>query len=373
MKPVVRPPSAESQLAFLGKLQRLFAEGDFTATYKFALLTALADLAVAHGSDDGAALTLSNRQIAECFVSLYWQHAMPYGAGRSGSTPGVLLQNLGEQAVVVKAISEFRNRTGAHSLVQARAVPEFMVLVAKVAGTVSSQPLKYLQNFGGGTDAFIYEREGRGSIRLLPGVTYCLRRFYPLIQQLSRAEWIAHIKGNQRNHGILGQSDDLEDFLFSTSRQSLDAMGAGLRKLDGDRCFYCGGKLGKADVDHFIPFSLYPRDLAHNFLLAHPACNRSKSDALAARSHLERWVQRLETLSGDITQIGRDAGIPADINLTSHVGQWAYESAATSAARAWIAPRKFELVDASHLNLLRDAVIRSTVKSTEPPGVHLAE
>ena len=50
------PPSADQQLAFLTKLQRLFAEGDFTATYKFALLIALSDLAVELGADDGAEL-----------------------------------------------------------------------------------------------------------------------------------------------------------------------------------------------------------------------------------------------------------------------------------------------------------------------------
>ena len=53
---VIPPPSAEAQLAFLAKLQRLFAEGDFTATYKFALLIALADIAVEIGSDDGGEL-----------------------------------------------------------------------------------------------------------------------------------------------------------------------------------------------------------------------------------------------------------------------------------------------------------------------------
>ena len=46
-------PSPEAQLQFLSKLQRLFAEGDFTATYKFALLMALADLAIELGADDG--------------------------------------------------------------------------------------------------------------------------------------------------------------------------------------------------------------------------------------------------------------------------------------------------------------------------------
>lgn len=351
MNPVVPPPSADQQLAFLAKLQRLFAEGDFTATYKFALLTALADLAVAHGCDDGAALCLSNRQIAACFVTLYWRHAMPYGTGRPGANPGVLVQNLGEQAAVVKAIGDFRHRTGATSVVQAKVLPEFADLVAKVAVTVSAQPLKYLQNFGGGADLFLYEREGRGAIRLLPCVAYCLRRFYPLIQQLSRAEWMAHIKGNQRNHSILGDSDDLEDFLFSTSRQSLAAIGAGLRKLEGNHCFYCGGKVHDADVDHFVPFSLYPRDLAHNFVLAHPACNRSKSDALAAKPHLERWLERLDRHGSDFIQVGRDAGLPAENDVTMHVVKWAYEGAVASAARAWVAPRKFETIDTSYLRL----------------------
>ena len=47
-------PTPEFQLEFLSKLQRLFTEGDFTATYKFALLVSLADLAVEYGQDDDA-------------------------------------------------------------------------------------------------------------------------------------------------------------------------------------------------------------------------------------------------------------------------------------------------------------------------------
>ena len=37
---------AIEELQFLRKLQRLLAEGDFVATYKFALLNALADLSL---------------------------------------------------------------------------------------------------------------------------------------------------------------------------------------------------------------------------------------------------------------------------------------------------------------------------------------
>lgn len=127
--------------------QRLFAEGDFTASYKFALLISLADLAVELGADDWAELTLTNR---------------------------------------------------------CRTDPAFAGLLAKVAAVVSAQPLNYLQNFGGIADPFLYVRSARGDITLLHGVAYCLRRFYMLVQQMSRTRWVEHIKANRRNHAILG-------------------------------------------------------------------------------------------------------------------------------------------------------------------------
>ena len=43
----------ERQVYFLKQLQRVLSEGSFVASYKFALLHALADLAVTHGDDSG--------------------------------------------------------------------------------------------------------------------------------------------------------------------------------------------------------------------------------------------------------------------------------------------------------------------------------
>ena len=51
----------EFQLAFLNKIQRLFAEGDFTASYKYALLIAIADIAVESGRDDDQTLAILHR------------------------------------------------------------------------------------------------------------------------------------------------------------------------------------------------------------------------------------------------------------------------------------------------------------------------
>jgi 5-methylcytosine-specific restriction endonuclease McrA len=365
-------PTPEEQLTFLAKLQRVFAEGDFAATYKFALLISLADLAVEVGSDDGRELTLSNCQIAEKFIYLYWRQAVDYGTGRAGAAPGVLVQNRGAQAAVVAAIARFRSTHSAPTPQHARTMSDYSLLLSSVTQTVSAQPLNYLQNFGGVTDEFIYERFGRGMVRLKRGVGYSLRRFHPLIQQLARSHWVGHIKGNRRNYPILGDTgDDLEEFLFATPRQSLLLLAIGLRKVDGPRCFYCGDGLSTTDVDHFVPFAQYPRDLAHNFVLAHPSCNRSKSDTLAARPHLERWLERLDQRDESLSEIGRAAGLIADAKVTRRVAAWGYTSAMASGGRAWLAPNLYEPIDPGYKAyfLGQGAVSTATMSSDEdfPP------
>lgn len=344
------PPSPKAQLAFLTKLQRLFSEGDFTATYKFALLVALADMSVECGADDGRELLLSKRQIADRFVELYWRQSAPYGTGRLGSSVGILVQNGGSQAAVVKAISEFRARFNVASAQAARTLTApYNALLAAVTKTVSAQPIECLQNLANATEEFLYRDEKNGWIRLKSGVAYCLRRFQPLVQQLARAHWVDHVKRNRMNQPILGDADDLEAFLFETPRQSLALLAVGLRKLDGDKCFYCGGRTTVADVDHFIPFSQYPRDLAHNFVLAHPRCNRSKSDTLAAKPHLERWLQRLMSRADDLVQIGLEAGMGADSEISRQVAAWGYTNAHSSGGRAWVAAERYEVVDETYL------------------------
>ena len=80
-----RPPTPEQQLRFLRQFQRLLDEGSFVATYKFALLHAIADLCVAKGDDSGAPLELSTEDIAERFVELYWPQSVPFLRGGDGA------------------------------------------------------------------------------------------------------------------------------------------------------------------------------------------------------------------------------------------------------------------------------------------------
>jgi hypothetical protein len=96
-------PTPEEQVRFLRDVQRLLAEGLFVASYKYALLHALADLAVLKGEDSGAPLGLSTRDIAAQFVELYWRQCRPFQAG--GVAQGLVLQqNTGKQAAIISQI-----------------------------------------------------------------------------------------------------------------------------------------------------------------------------------------------------------------------------------------------------------------------------
>jgi len=97
------PPTPEEQVAFLRNIQRLLDEGIFTASYKFALLHAIADLCVLQGDDSGAPLELTIRDIAKNFVELYWQQSRPFES--SGKSTGIVLaQNRGGRAAVITRV-----------------------------------------------------------------------------------------------------------------------------------------------------------------------------------------------------------------------------------------------------------------------------
>lgn len=331
--------SPEFQLTFLNKIQRLFAEGDFNASYKYALLVTIADIAVESGRDDAQPLAISHRRLGEKFIELYWQQAAPFKDG------GVLIQSHGVQATVISNILQFKSQ--ASTVKAARSAVGFKSLLTKVTRIVVDNPVFHIQNLGGIRDQFLFE-SGTESITLLPGVAYCLRRFQPLVQQLARSHWVDHIKRNKLNTTLLGQDNDLESFLFETSRESLAIVKTGLRKISS-KCFYCGSLVNEAEVDHFVPHSLYPRDLAHNFVLAHPSCNRSKSDTLAAKAHLYRWLEFVQSNADNLSQIGYEAGIMANQGSMDSVARWGYANAVDGGGQGWVKPNQYEPIDDSYL------------------------
>ncbi|MBM3413200.1 MAG: HNH endonuclease [Bacteroidetes bacterium] len=347
-------PGAEQQLNFLQHLQRLFDEGEFVATYKYALLMALAELSVESEHSEGQ-LVLPMTVIAEKFAELYWPQTLPYTSGVTGTIPEVLNQNQGKQTAVINTLLKLR-LDGATTLNQAKKLAGWSKAIRTIARTISEMPAKYLQNVGGVQIPFLYQYpHPPGNLILHHGVASMLRTFHPLIHQLSRAGWVAHIRKNKLNTEIIGQVDELEAFMFGTPRTSLAQVTELLRKIQSNKCFYCGSSLAnQADVDHFVPWVKYPRDLAHNFVLAHMQCNRQKSDMLAAERHLGNWLERNLRYDEDLKS--ELSNFLADVDCSNRVTYWAYKQGVTIGSHGWLNGRTTEPLGHDCLKLIETFV-----------------
>ncbi len=113
-------------------------------------------------------------------------------------------------------------------------------------------------------------------------------------------------------------------------------MAPALADAQHGQCLYCTRRVNTGHIDHFIPWSRYPRDLAHNLVLAHVECNQKKKDMLAAEPHLERWLQRNANNEARIIEAARAANIIVDGAATRGVAAWAYSHGAALGASAWV-------------------------------------
>ena len=328
-------PTADQQVTFLRCIQRLLSEGMFVASYKYALLHALADLAVIRGDESGAPLELQTREIAERFIDLYWRQTRPF-LSAAKPTGMVLKQNTGRQAAVISRIAEAQDECGGALAKLKLNGPRWDALVREVDKVVRVMPLWKLQTVGSEQVDFLYDNAKTGaSITLKPGVAYCLRSFHQIIVDLVEGAWLSYVR--KVNSGRSGTLTDLGSFLFGCERSTLAAYRDVLTDIQGDTCFYCHRPMRRrGDVDHFIPWSKYPQDLGHNFVLAHASCNNHKSDYLAAEGHISAWRERNTFLADELSQRFDAHDLPHDIHASARVAEWAYTQAEKAGGQVWV-------------------------------------
>jgi hypothetical protein len=331
-------PDPFSQITFLVKVQRLLSDGQFTATYKFALLQALADVAVLTGEDTDAILEITADQIADRFIRMYWRQARPYGA----TTAPILLQNIGQQAAIIRMIAAAQAQVGGSLAACARTPETWNTLLHSVSTVVRDMPLWKLQRIGSAVDDFLYPQVGRGGvIQLRPGVAFCLRKYHGILRNLIEGAWLDFIR--RQNLVVLGQSADLGAFLFGAERSSLDAFRPLLVSIQRRRCLYCKREIRDAgEVDHFIPWTRYPADLGHNLVLAHKSCNHAKSDHLASILHLETWVTRNADHHQELEDFCLTNRLPSSSTISTGIARWAYAQAAATEGLVWLEDDRLE-------------------------------
>lgn len=345
-------PTPQEQIEFLQKVQRLLSDGLFVASYKFALLRALADLAVLKGNDSGDELELTASEIAEGFVELYWRQTRPF-CGPGQPEGQVLRQNTGQQAAIVRRIASIQTEVrGSLPLLKSQH-SEWKGLVSEIAGVVSDMPLWKLQRVGDEVVDFLYPNTGCGrTIRLRPGVAYCLRQFYGILRNLIEGAWVAYVRNLNLN--VLGQSTDIGSFLFGVERSGLEVYRPLLLEIQKGSCFYCHEALRQTgEVDHFVPWSRYPVDLGHNFVLAHRVCNAKKRDHLAAEPHLAAWRERNDLHARPLSEFFQHAHLPHRLLSSVSVARWAYSQTAQANGLVWVEGEALRHLGSEWVNLLQ--------------------
>jgi hypothetical protein len=209
-------------------------------------------------------------------------------------------------------------------------------LVGRVDHVVKQMPLWKLQTVGNSQLDFLYENRCNGtSVALRPGVAFCLRKFYGLVGDLVRSAWVRYIR--RHNHDALGTTADLAEFLFGSERSDLGVVRTILEDVQGGRCFYCDRTMIRqtAQVDHFIPWTKYPLDLGHNFVLVHQTCNSAKADHLAAADYLVAWVERNIEHQSYLAEKFNQRGIMHDLSTSARIAEWIYRQTFEAGGLTW--------------------------------------
>ena len=140
----------------------------------------------------------------------------------------------------------------------------------------------------------------------------------------------------------LGNLADIGSFLFGREPGVLEAYRPILLDIQEGRCFYCRKDLNRRmDVDHFIPWSRYPTNLGHNFVLAHPSCNNAKSDHIAAEEHLAAWAEQNVVHASQLGEQLTEAALPHDLQASLRIAEWAYEQTEQAYGQVWVAKDTF--------------------------------
>ena len=322
------------------RLLQVIDEGRRVATYKLALLMALID-GCATNSDHGgrAPSTLHTREIARHVLRLYLPQARAY-LGAERSDPMVLRQITNQSSTVMAAVLRLHligensgNRT--FSALERLHGDEFEKCLDDVERTFARYPLLRLQVVGSEDRPFLYDvdwgegvslsalhAEGGGMVRFRPGASDQLLRLAPLLRPLIELHWVRMIASL---NGLDVEGERLRAHLFGASRATFPAaLRSGLHDLHGGRCFYCDSRLtSRAEVDHFIPWSRWPNDAIENLVLA-DACNRHKSDHLAASDHAQRWAARLVGHAADLGEIASSTAWLTESERTLAIGRSTY-------------------------------------------------
>jgi 5-methylcytosine-specific restriction endonuclease McrA len=272
---------------------RVLDRGLNTSSYKFALLRALADIAVESASDTVAYTTL-----AESFITYYWPLTVVARVRQSvdpAKDPVIMglirrevdALNLGVSCSLRRYQTKWPER---HSrLVEACSHPGgcFDDVIPRFHIVHRQHVLPAL-----------YEAKA-DHLRLCPGVRLFLREHHSVLEHLALGAWVRFTEQfstaprlYQKIAGSLPPRRSKRFCGFLTADQE-------------GRCFYCARHAGSSPhVDHVIPRAFVWEDQLWNLVLACSNCNLEKRERIADDDDIDQLIARnarlLQTLRGTL-------------------------------------------------------------------------
>ena len=297
------------------KIIGLLDSSKYVATYKWAALDAIIQIASESVEDSGEAPSyISAKKVGTRVMEIYWRQAVPFTADETGKPIFLRQSNLGKNLDIPQIIAEYRKTMSLtaknDSLDKARQLDPSGIgkLEREIQARVIGQPLSKLQRFGNGAksseDRFLFDfswkdeesfgkihKEGfDDSIRFLPGVAQGLLRIQSLLRPYLENLWIQKVADQNRD---ITDAASLEDFLFGAERTTHTKIRPYLVKLQSNKCFYCENTFtGQIEVDHFLSFSKHRNESLDNLVASCRTCNGAKSDSYVSVRHLTKWTAR---------------------------------------------------------------------------------
>ena len=319
------------------KLLGLLDDAALVSTYKPALLLALLDRVQERAGTPGSpANVVPVSELAERVAELYWPQTIAYP-----TTGTILRQNSGQQAKIVQRLVHYRHQVNAGqrlTLTGLQVGDAWRRLLDHVEVTLAEMPIPRLQEpYGFFLYSFDWDWAGAGvwrighyrrssrQITLRPGIAEALVSLAPLLRPFITRWWTD--KAATLNQHAIPDADALdrfEQFLFGRDRVSLTRLANDLLDLQYGSCFYCGRRITKTEVDHFLPWKHSADDGIDNLVAACAPCNNAKRAILPAALHVEKWQERNARWHPDLASIAATKYWPRDTERTNAISRTLY-------------------------------------------------
>jgi 5-methylcytosine-specific restriction endonuclease McrA len=287
-------------MSYMNSVAHILERGQFTNSYKFALLRSLAAFGMKSGKGETVVKT---EQLAENFVKLFWPLTLRFNI-RQATVPD-------KEPVVMRYI---RDEASALDLSPETPLRDFQKnysnlyskLVLKVSKNAFGNVIPRFHTVGRGrVTPLLYEASNEG-ILISANSRGFLQQNHKALDLLAIGSWV---KFTEKFTSAPRLYEKIQGLAFK--RSALKPYREFFQSVLGEtECFYCGGSiLPQPHVEHVVPWSFVAEDKVWNLVLSCKDCNFKKSSQTPTNSFITKLVRRNEKI------LSLDASvIPSRIN-----------------------------------------------------------